>query len=64
MATQTSSVEDARADIQDPHLRGLVDQLEQPEHQGVQLVKRDYVILGFVTILIPILLTIWGMLAS
>ncbi|CAG7608123.1 hypothetical protein ACFPZL_06860 [Leucobacter soli] len=64
MAAQVSSAEEARALIEEPHLRDLVDQLEQPEHQGIQLEKRDYVLLGLATILVPVILTVWGMLAS
>lgn len=64
MAAIHSPADEARAVIQDPHLGNLVDQLEQSEHQGVLLEKRDYVLLGFATILVPILLTVWGMLAS
>jgi|GEM_PF-5386719 len=64
MATQSGPADVVRAFDQDPNLQNLVLQLEHPEHQGILLETRDYVLLGIATIIIPILLTVWGALAS
>lgn len=64
MAAYSGPVDDARATAIDPHLQHLVAQVEQPEHQGVPLEARDYVSLAVLTIIVPIILTVWGVIAS
>jgi len=47
----------------DTRLDALIEQIQQPENQGEPLLARDYAVLLVVTVLVPILLTVWGLLS-
>lgn len=44
----------------DVALATVVEQINQPEHQGVPLLAKDYVALIVATIVVPIAITIWA----
>lgn len=64
MAAYSGPVNGARATAIDPYLEHLVSEVEQEQHQGVPLKTRDYVSLALLTIVVPILLTLWGVFAA
>ena len=64
MSTTTSVSQGGGAVGLDARLHDLIEQIEQPGNQGEGLRPRDYIALLIVTIGLPVLLTIWGVLAS
>ncbi|MCT1352832.1 MULTISPECIES: hypothetical protein [Gordonia] len=47
-----------------PELRSLIEQINEPENQGVPLEMRDYALLCLVTVVIPAVLITLGMVLS
>lgn len=60
MAAYSNPGENVRKIETDSQLQSLVTAVEQEVHQGVPLIARDYVALAVLTVVVPIVITIWG----
>lgn len=64
MSTTTTASQTGVTASADARLTELIELIERPENQGEALRPRDYVTLLIATIGVPVLLTVWGVLAS
>jgi len=58
MPTETRQLGEEQPIVLEAPLGELTELLEQPEHQGVPLIKRDWVLLFIVTVAVPALITV------
>lgn len=64
MSTTNRLLNDEQSITLDPPLDKLVPLIEQPEHQGIPLLPRDYVGLVAATYVVPALLTAWWVISQ